>query len=294
MPPAAEIPVSRIPAVNVASVPQRSPLRYPGGKTWLIPHIRAWLEETRPDILIEPFAGGATASLTAVMDDRTRRRRCVMIEIDPDVAAFWRAALHKDNGPALVRRVRGFKPTREEICKLERRRPAADDLDRAFRALVRNRTRNSGIMAPGASLIRRGENGKGVASRWYPETLAARLNAVAACADRIDFREGDGLRLLAPLLREHGPRAAAFVDPPYTAGGKRAGARLYRHNEINHERLFRILADARANFLMTYDRAPEILDLVAKYGFHAVEIRMKNAHHDRIAELAIAPAPLFA
>ena len=201
MPPAAEIPVSRIPAVNVASVPQRSPLRYPGGKTWLIPHIRAWLEETRPDILIEPFAGGATASLTAVMDDRTRRRRCVMIEIDPDVAAFWRAALHKDNGPALVRRVRGFKPTREEICKLERRRPAADDLDRAFRALVRNRTRNSGIMAPGASLIRRGENGKGVASRWYPETLAARLNAVAACADRIDFREGDGLRLLETELK---------------------------------------------------------------------------------------------
>ena len=29
--------------VNVASVPQRSPFRYPGGKTWLIPHIRRWL-----------------------------------------------------------------------------------------------------------------------------------------------------------------------------------------------------------------------------------------------------------
>ena len=29
--------------VNVASVPQRSPFRYPGGKTWLVPHIRRWL-----------------------------------------------------------------------------------------------------------------------------------------------------------------------------------------------------------------------------------------------------------
>src|ERR1051326_3567473 len=29
--------------VNVASVPQRSPFRYPGGKTWLVPHIRSWL-----------------------------------------------------------------------------------------------------------------------------------------------------------------------------------------------------------------------------------------------------------
>ena len=29
--------------VNVASAPQRSPFRYPGGKTWLIPYIRQWL-----------------------------------------------------------------------------------------------------------------------------------------------------------------------------------------------------------------------------------------------------------
>ena len=67
--PTAGFPVSRIPVVNVASVPQRSPLRYPGGKTWLIPHIREWLRRTEPEILIEPFAGGAIVSLTAVMED---------------------------------------------------------------------------------------------------------------------------------------------------------------------------------------------------------------------------------
>src|ERR1700677_2717012 len=46
--------------VNVASVPQRSPFRYPGGKTWLVPYIRDWLrsKKTRPARLIEPFAGG--------------------------------------------------------------------------------------------------------------------------------------------------------------------------------------------------------------------------------------------
>ena len=44
---------SPIPAANVSSVPQRSPLRYPGGKTWLVPHIRAWLSglDSKP-----PFA----------------------------------------------------------------------------------------------------------------------------------------------------------------------------------------------------------------------------------------------
>src|SRR6058998_3882107 len=43
--------------VNVASVPQRSPFRYPGGKTWLVPYIRSWLGHKRqcPSVLVEPF-----------------------------------------------------------------------------------------------------------------------------------------------------------------------------------------------------------------------------------------------
>ncbi len=57
--------------VNVASVPQRSPLRYPGGKTWLVPYIRQWLysRQPRPQKLIEPFAGGASVGLTAAFED---------------------------------------------------------------------------------------------------------------------------------------------------------------------------------------------------------------------------------
>ena len=85
-------PVSSIPAVNVASVPQHSPLRYPGGKTWLIPHIRAWLEpmQPRPSLLVEQFCGGATVSLTAVFERLAERY--LMVELDRDVAAFWHCA----------------------------------------------------------------------------------------------------------------------------------------------------------------------------------------------------------
>ena len=88
-------PVSRLPAVNVSTVPQRSPLRYPGGKTWLIPHIREWLASANAKILIEPFAGGGIVSLTAVMERFVEY--CVMVELDRDVAAFWHAAL-RDGG----------------------------------------------------------------------------------------------------------------------------------------------------------------------------------------------------
>ena len=287
-PPVAKPKVSPIPAVNVAAVPQRSPLRYPGGKTWLIPHIRFWLENVnpRPALLIEPFAGGGIVSLTAVMEGLAER--CLMAERDHDVAAFWHAALN--HGPRLCEKVASFEPTREAVEGLSRRRPR-DVIEHGFRTLVLNRTRRGGILAEGASLSRLGENGKGVASRWYPETLTKRLRDITRHMDRIGFCETEGMKLLQALSGVRG--SVVFVDPPYTAGGKRAGKRLYACNEMDHSRLFAMLSDSGADFLMTYNRAPEIESLVRKHGFHAVQVLMKNTHHARIPELVITPRQVF-
>ena len=286
---AAAFPASRVPVVNVATVPQRSPLRYPGGKTWLIPHIREWLQITKPEVLIEPFAGGAIVSLTAVMEGMVSS--AVMIEIDRDVAAFWRSAL--DSGATLSGWVKQFVPTYESLGKLENDPPRNVE-EHGFRTLVLNRTRRGGILAPGASFSRRGENGKGLLSRWYPETISTRLAAIEEYADRITFLEGDGLRILPTLLHGWGRRAAVFLDPPYTSpGGKRAGARLYAHSEIDHAALFRILAEHDSNFLMTYDAAPEIIEMVHQHNFNAVCLSMKNTHHNRVTELVISAEPLF-
>lgn len=280
------IPVSPIPAVNVASVPQRSPLRYPGGKTWLVPHIRHWLKgiEPRPKLLVEPFAGGGIVSLTAVMEGLVDR--CLMVELDRDVAAFWHAALR--HGPELCEMVRRFQPTREAVDALSRQSPS-NVPEHGFRTLVLNRTRRGGILAPGASLIRSGESGKGLASRWYPETLVRRLGKIADYAHRIEVSEEDGMALLETVPNG----AALFVDPPYAAGGKRAGQRLYTHNEIDHAHLFELLAGGQSDFLMTYDRTHEIEALVRRHGFHAVQVEMKNTHHARIPELAISRELVF-
>lgn len=286
---ATSFPESALKAVNVASVPQRSPLRYPGGKTWLVPHIRHWLRTLAPPIetILEPFAGGGTVSLTAVMERLAKR--CVLCEIDDDVAAFWRAAL--THGPALRRKIEVFQPTSEAVLALAAAQPTTV-LERGFRTLVMNRTRRGGILAPGASLQVKGENGKGVASRWYPKTLTMRIQAIELCAERMVFHHGDGLAQLERWLADE-QKGAVFVDPPYTAGGKRAGSRLYAHSDLDHAKVFELLADSSAPFLMTYDCAPEIGALVRRFGFAAVQVTMKNTHHSRIAELIITRRPLF-
>ena len=287
------IPDSPIAAVNVSTVPQRSPLRYPGGKTWLVPHIRAWLEavESTPKLLIEPFAGGGIVSLTAIMEGLVRR--ILMSEIDPDVAAFWKAALHHND--EIIAKVRQFdaEPTYDAVQRLAEHIPT-NVVERGFRALVLNRTRRGGILADGASLIRSGENGNGLASRWYPDTIAQRLLAIAEHASRIDFCETDGMELLRDTLATGvASRTAVFADPPYTAGGKRAGIRLYNHSDIDHPHLFAILADSGADFLMTYDESAEIVELIERHGFHAVRVTMTNTHHSRQRELAITRRPVF-
>lgn len=276
--------------MNVASVAQRSPLRYPGGKTWLIPHVRAWLGRIspQPGLLLEPFCGGGVVSLSAVMEGWVGR--CCMSELDRDVAAFWHAALR--HGPALAEKVLRFDFSRAAVNALAGR-PPRDVLEHGFRTLVLNRTRRGGILAPGAAFTKTGENGKGLASRWYPETIAGRLQAISARADRIGFFEGNGMALLEAMLGAAGRDIAVFVDPPYTAGGKRAGRRLYTHHEIDHGRLFELLDDSAAEFLMTYDEAPEIVSLARKHGFHAVRVVMKNGHHKRIPELVVTPRAVF-
>ena len=277
---------SSILAANVSSVQQRSPLRYPGGKTWLVPHIKEWLKNP-VDVIVEPFAGGGIVSLTAVMDNLAQQ--AIMVELDRDISSFWRTALEYPE--EIIQRIQTFTPTRADVERIALKLPERVQ-DQGFRALVLNRTRRGGILASGSSYIRRGENNGGICSRWYPDTLIFRLKAIADHSDRLLFYEGDGLRTLELLCSRKG--AAFFVDPPYTAdGGKRAGTRLYTHNSVDHERIFSILAGSNANFLMTYDSSPKVRELVYHYDFDAVSVEMKTTHHQRMTELVITRDKLF-
>ena len=220
--------------VNVASVPQRSPFRYPGGKTWFVPTLRNWLTNfyPKPEILVEPFAGGGIISLTALFEDFVSS--AVMVEIDEDIAAVWQTVVDGQS-EWLAQRILHFDLTKESALR-EISKTNVDTKEKAFQTILRNRTLHGGILAEGAGFLKHGENGKGIRSRWYPATLAKRFNDLKFITGRITFRQEDGME----VIREYSQRrdAVFFIDPPYTAGGKKAGRRLYRYSNLDHERLF--------------------------------------------------------
>jgi len=269
--------------VNVASVPHRSPFRYPGGKTWFIPRLREWLKSKshRPHLLIEPFAGGGIVSLTTAFEDLADS--VLMVEIDPEVAAVWETITAGD-GEWLAKRILSFEMSKEAVVE-EIGRPTSTVKEIAFQTIVKNRTCHGGILASGSGFLKNGEAGKGISSRWYPATLAKRLRDIELVREKLVFRRCDAFDILKE--HRHVANAVFFIDPPYTAGGKNAGSRLYTHFEIDHDRLFRECSSLVGDFILTYDNSEEVRNLAKKYGFQAKPISMKNTHHAQMTELVI-------
>ncbi len=248
-----------------------------------MPTFRRWLAsmDARPRILIEPFAGGAIISLTALFENLVDE--AVMVELDDEVAAVWETIVNGD-AEWLATRILAFDMARDTVLAELQTAPATTR-ERAFQTILKNRTLHGGILAEGSRFMKYGENGKGIGSRWYPKTLAKRLVSLNHVASRIDFRCDDGLKVMAEFAADE--EAIYFIDPPYTAGGKKAGRRLYKHHNLDHEYLFAMCGSLKGDFLMTYDDAEEVKQMARRYGFQMRLIPMKNTHHATMKELVI-------
>lgn len=265
--------------VNVASVPQRSPFRYPGGKTWLIPTLRKWLsQESYVKQFIEPFAGGGIVSLSVAFENLAEH--IIMIELDEEVAAVWEVIINGKN-KWLADKILNFNLTYES-AKAEFNKPNKQIQDIAFCTILKNRIFHGGIIAKGSGIIKNGEKGKGIHSRWYAKTLHDRIAAINFIKNKVTFQTGDAFIVIEQT--KDNPDNYYFIDPPYTIAGKR----LYNYYDIDHEKLFSLTSQIKGKFMLTYDDTPEIRALSVKYNLRYKTIPMKTTHHLEKNELIIS------
>lgn len=265
--------------INVASIPLRSPFRYAGGKTWFIPYIRKWLSlyEGKVDF-IEPFVGGGIVSLTVAFENLAST--ILMVEKDEAVASVWRTIFGREYR-WLVDRIIEFEVTAKAAREIIDHTPKSVRM-LAFQTILRNRLQHGGILAGGAGLLKNGENGKGLKSRWYPETLKKRICNIQEVRHKISFIEGDGIEI---IKEKAGAKSNVFfIDPPYTV----AGRRLYKYHKVDHEKLFEEVNKIKGDFVMTYDDSEEIEKLANKFGFYVKRIIMKTTLHYVKYELLIS------
>jgi DNA adenine methylase len=273
-------------ASNVSKVRHISPFRYPGGKTWLVPTVHAWLRAQKkpPELLIEPFAGGASVGLSVA--NLGLATRVLLAELDAGVAAVWDVLLNGKQSEFMTLRsaVDSFEMTERNALEILGREPGSR-VERAFATIVANRSKRGGILAPGAGLMKAGEGGRGIASRWYPKTLVRRFDLIRAMRARLIFEHRDAFELLDNYRDQE--NICWFVDPPYTVGGKKPGSRLYSHHVLDHARLFCEMGRVRGALMATYDVSPEVFALANGWGFAVHDAYMRNTHNEVMNEVVL-------
>lgn len=247
-----------------------SPLRYPGGKARMAPFLGDMFAEQVSildvEVWIEPFAGGAGASLALLQADAVGE--AWLTEKNPAIAALWRTILTEN--AHLAARVESTIPdmglwevSRETVAAAQSGKAGLADLDVAFAALVINRCSRSGIVTPRVGPIGgKAQTGRWtVASRWNAPGLSERIRHLATMGHRIRFTEGDALAAISDLDGSGiEDEVLAFVDPPYL----REGNRLYTHGmtTADHQDLADALNASPARWMLTYDdeaAVPELL-----------------------------------
>lgn len=236
-----------------------SPLRYPGGKHSLAPLLGDILvcNDLHDGTIVEPFAGGAGASLRLMFDEVVSE--LILNDADPRIYAFWRAVLNQTD--ALVRQI---ETTPVTMSKWRKCRSIYDgavsrqrQLDIAFSTFFLNRCNRSGILMGGGPIGGYDQTGNWkLPARFYREALIARIRRIAEYRDRIKVMKLDARELLRSFRAWGFPssseRCLVYLDPPYYQKGQRLYLNSLEHED--HKELSELLLnDPPFRWVLTYD-----------------------------------------
>ena len=241
-----------------------SPLRYPGGKHALAPLLADVLvhNDLLDGTIVEPFAGGAGASLRLLFDEFASE--LILNDADSRIYAFWRAVLNQTD--ELIARIRRTSVTMAKWRKcraiytsgISRQR----QLDVAFSAFFLNRCNRSGILMDGGPIGGYEQTGEWkLNARFNRDDLIARIRRIASYRDRIKVMRLDACELLKQLPASN-ERLLVYLDPPYYEKGQRLYLNSLEHKD--HVRLAKLLLnDPPFLWVLTYDNVDAIRKLYA-------------------------------
>lgn len=220
-----------------ASMRYQSPLRYPGAKSGLanvISHLvtAATVKLGQPELLVEPFAGGASTGLRLAGIGAVKH--VLLADADPLVTRFWQVAAAESDW--LIDRMWNEPVTLERWDYWRTWHPAhLDDREIAVKCLFLNRTTFSGILHGRAGPIggRKQESAYKIDCRFNKEGLASRLRFVGDLyrTNRlVDVWCRDWKETLEEVPERYPGlipnKVVAYLDPPYMAKSQK----LYRRS----------------------------------------------------------------
>lgn len=240
-----------------------SPLRYPGGKSKLIPYISELIKcnGVSGGVYVEPFAGGAAIAwylLSAGSVDSV-----YLNDLDPAIYAFWFCVINRTDD--ICERILDAEVNIEEWGRQRSIYSNGSDsvLDLGFSAFFLNRTNRSGIIKGGVIGGKNQDGNYKLNCRFNKKTLVRQIRDIADRRDRIHLFNMDGAQFLDEVVSGITGPALVNIDPPYF----KKGPELYKNHFSRRDHM--LLADCVRNlkckWVITYDDTPEIEDLYKDY-----------------------------
>lgn len=232
-----------------------SPLRYPGGKTFLFSFFDNVIKENGLSNItyIEPFAGGAGAALSLLFLEKVER--IVINDLDKAIYSFWRSAIL--DSEEFIKKMFSTPITIKEWKKqkLIYNDPKSSRFDLGFATFYLNRTNISGIVNGGPIGGMQQKGNWKIDARFNKERLAEMIRQLSLYKNRISVFNKDGVDLLNEYLNKK--NVFVYLDPPYYEKG--ATLYLNHYKKEDHEVLAKLLnSNQDAFWLLTYDNKKEI------------------------------------
>ncbi len=244
-----------------------SPLRYPGAKRRLSGYIAKTLKlnALRPKVFVEPFAGGSSVALQLLNDDLVDM--VALGERDPLVASFWKIVFRESEW--LIDKI-STTPATLENWDYIKSNSFKTNRDRALACVFLNRTSFSGIMAPSAGPIggRRQDSDYKIDCRYNVGMLTKRIRQASALSDRVLFVDNADWRatiLKVEKLKHKANEVFYYLDPPFFNKAER----LYKYffTGKDHDELHYALMKLTQPWLLSYDKADQIIELYSHNGY---------------------------
>jgi DNA adenine methylase len=206
-------------------------------------------------------------------------------DLNPGIAAFWRASLDLPN--QFCRAIREVPLTIDQWhrqSEIYASHAERDDFELGFATFFLNRTNRSGILDAGPIGGFEQLGRWKIDARFNREGLCERIQTLADMRHRIHVTESDALAFLNSI-RDLSRDVFVYADPPYLVQGE--GLYLHAFEADAHLELAKVLASAEFPWILTYDDDPRITNLLYRGGRCATFDIAHTAHHQHVGTEAV-------
>jgi DNA adenine methylase len=264
-----------------------SPLRYPGGKGKVANFLKLVMLEN--DLVgceyVEPYAGGASVALSLLFEEYADHVH--INDLNRSVHAFWRAVLDRPEELCDLIATVNVDVAQWRRQKAVQEDPNAGGLELAFSTFFLNRTCRSGIIGGGVIGGQQQTGGWKIDARFNRADLIRRIQKIARYRARITVTGLDAADYLTTVVASI-ETPFLYLDPPYYLKGEDLYQNFYQHED--HARIAEVIAGIEAPWLVSYDSAPAIKDLYARFSSIEYDLSYSAQRRHRGAErMFLAP-----